>query len=130
MVLPDQHQIFIKRAATLLQLNDINDGISVFKEIQKRENPELIIMFENICTEIAYIISNLQVTLDLEKILIDGVISNQQIVKEEIIMKYNKIRKKSGYLVQIFPPLSIEICHFKNNSNLIGAPYQFFMSFS
>lgn len=82
---------FIEKATTLLRISDTTDGISVFKALKHSTSQELNSLFRNYCREIAYIISNLQVTLDLEKIVIGGGISVQPMIINEIKNQYIKI---------------------------------------
>lgn len=119
--------LFIEKAASLLNLQDKNDGITVFEEINKNENEKLVKLFEEYCREIAFIILNLQATLDIRKVVIGGGISSQPVLIENIIEQYRKIRKTSSLLSNTFKPIQIEACKFKNDANLLGATYQLFL---
>lgn len=113
----------IQKAAAIVGLEDQNDGLAVFEVIHKENNAEVLALFEKFCMEIAHVISNLQVTLDLDKVVIGGGISEQAIVLEGIRKQYNRIREENGYLKRSFSTLTIDVCQFKNNANLIGAAY-------
>lgn len=118
---------FIKRAATLLELDDDNDGLAVFEAIKANDNEALQTLFADYCKEIAFIILNLQATLDISKAVIGGGVSAQPVLIEEIKRQYTTIREGSAAFCAAFEPVEIEACKFRNDANLLGAIYQLFL---
>lgn len=107
---------------------DLNDGIKAFEFINNGDSEGLAI-FENFCKTIAYVIFNLQVTLDLEKIVIGGGISNQEIVIETIREYVYKLFELNPAISNtIFKPKIIS-SHFKSESNLYGALYNLLLKY-
>lgn len=121
--------LFIKKCAEIIGLEDLKDGITVFKEINKRKNIVLNNYFEEYCKEIAFIIINLQAILDLEKVCIGGGISSQPILIKMIEQQYIKIREQSILMNNTLEKLEIEACLFENEANLLGAVYQLLLNF-
>lgn len=119
--------LFIKRAAALLRLDDENDGPAVFEAIKKGENDDLQKLFSNYCKEIAFVIINLQTTLDISKVVIGGGVSVQNILIEQIIDEYTKIRNSSTVFSTAFSAIVIEACAFRDTANLVGAIYHLFL---
>lgn len=113
---------FVQTGANILGLAH-PDGPYVFEAIQSTENEELNQYFSEYCQSIARLISNLQVTLDLSKIVIGGGISSQPILIEEINIQYQKYRHTIPILASTFPTIEIAACRFKNEANLLGAIY-------
>lgn len=118
---------FIKRAAALLQLEDENDGLAVFEAINAGENEALQALFADYCKEIAFVMLNLQATLDISKVVIGGGVSAQPILIEEIKRQYAEIRGGSKAFCAAFDAVEIDACKFRNNANLLGAIYQLFL---
>lgn len=114
---------FVEKVENLLHLPNKSDGMAVFEEIKSKRNAAVNQLFVQYCQEIAHIISNLQVTLDLDKLVIGGGISEQQILIEEINRQYDWLREESIYVQRSIPRLEIDVCKFKNNANLLGAVY-------
>lgn len=114
---------FIKEASIILAGNDQLDGETIFKEIKKGDNKELMNLFTQYTHKAATLINNIQTLLDSEKILIGGGISSQNILIAEIIRQYHQLRKDNKVIATNFPPLQIEACQYKNDSNLLGALY-------
>lgn len=118
---------FIKRAAALLKLEDENDGLAVFEAITKGDNDALKQLFADYCKEIAFVLINLQATLDLSKAVIGGGVSAQPILIEGIKEQYEAIRTSSPVFTAAFASVDIEACAFRNDANLLGAIYQLFL---
>ncbi|WP_324609669.1 ROK family protein [Floricoccus tropicus] len=118
--------VFMKRASDILGVSKY-DYQTIFYAIVNHESKELDELFTAYCRDIASLINNLQVTLDLEKIVIGGGISNQKIVTQTIKEEYYKLRQEHGLLEKTFQPIAIEECKFHNSSNLLGALYQLFI---
>ncbi|WP_265458309.1 ROK family protein [Enterococcus sp. HY326] len=118
---------FIKRASGILHLADDSDGVAVFQAIVKKDNPQLTELFETYCREIAWMILNLQATLDSQRIVIGGGISAQEILIEEINRQYHLLRDVSYFFKNSFYPMEIQSCAFRSQANLLGAIYQLFL---
>ena len=73
-------------------------------------------------------IINLQVTLDLDKLVIGGGISAQPILIQEIKYQYRSVRKQLPLLEMNFKEISIEACLYGNEANLLGAVYNLLLS--
>lgn len=117
---------FIHTAAQILQLEG-NEFEVVFEEIIRGRNEELTSHFNRYCQDIAHLIINLQSTLDLEKVVIGGGISEQDILIQGIIAHYRDLRSKIPWLAETFAPIEISACAYRNSSNLLGALYQLFL---
>lgn len=114
---------FVKEAAAILAENNQLDGEIIFEEIERGQNKELLSLFTRYARKAAALISNIQTLLDSEKILIGGGISSQNILIAEINHQYHQLREKNSLVAANFPPLKIEACQYKNDSNLLGALY-------
>ncbi len=132
---PEQPQIFgfhgsavkfMKEATALLDVST-DDHDAVFLAITEHSSLALTTLFEHYCRDIAILLIDMQVLLDLEKIVIGGGISAQDSLIEMIQMQYSIVRQEETMLGQTFPPLVIEACAFRNSSNLLGALYQLFV---
>lgn len=119
--------LFIRKAATILSLENIDDGKAVFNEINKGNNSLLQNLLKEYCQEIVHIILNLQAILDIEKVVIGGGISIQPILIETINKEYQYIRNQAELVKNSFKPVEIEACYFGNEANLLGAIYQLFL---
>lgn len=117
---------FMKEAGQMLNVEEHEYQI-IFKHIEHKKNKALDELFIKYCHNIAILISNLQVILDLEKIVIGGGISQQKIVIETIKEEYKKQRANIPMLNNTFKPINIEACAYYNQSNLLGA-FQFFQT--
>jgi predicted NBD/HSP70 family sugar kinase len=115
---------FVKKAAQELDLTDETDGRSVFEAIKAGENKILLRYFEEFSKNIAWLILNLQSVLDVEKFLIGGGISRQDILLEEVNRQYTKLRSEFPYFNEHFLPVVIEVCKYHNDANILGAVYQ------
>lgn len=80
-------------------------------------------LFEEYCRNIAIIISNIQTVVDLERVAIGGVISEQPLLIEEICRQYRLMRETSKGILEMLHPISIVACEFRNESGLMGALY-------
>lgn len=118
---------FVKSSCKLLGLKNINDGKAVFDALDQNQNVALKKMFTDYCQVIARIIINLQVTLDLKRVVIGGGISAQNRLVEEVNRQYQFMRDKQPLLKSSFEPLEILPCHFRSEANLLGAIYQLFL---
>ncbi|WP_265459768.1 ROK family protein [Enterococcus sp. HY326] len=112
----------IKRISGMLNYPDLTDGKRVFAEIVAG-NPLIYPIFSAYCREIAYVIINLQAAIDLEKVVIGGGISAQNIVIQEITKQYQVLRKAIPLMKSSLTELNISACQYRNEANLLGALY-------
>lgn len=115
---------FVQQCAEKLNLPDKNDGKTVFEQIKAGENEELTSYFTAYSRRMAWLILNLQSILDLEKFLIGGGVSRQEILIDEINKQYEDLRSQFPYFVEHFEGVKIEACKYHNDSNILGAVYQ------
>lgn len=115
---------FVRQAASLLGLEDLDDGLTVFDVICKQSNQEVCLLFEAYCQKIVHIILDLQAILDLDRVVIGGGISAQPIVIETISKQYHLIRNRSQIMADSLEPIEIMACQFGNEANLLGAIYR------
>ena len=66
---------------------------------------------------------NLQSFFRLEKVVIGGGISSQNALIEGIVNAYEELFNEKPELG--FEPITIQACHFHNDSNLLGAASYF-----
>lgn len=118
----------VQQCAEILELEDLNDGIGVFKVIESKENEQVQKIFEEYCLMIARMIVNLQVTLDLSKIVIGGGISAQNCLIQNIQEKYIFVREQIPLLAVNFQEIKIEECKFRSDANLLGAVYNLLLA--
>ena len=113
---------FIHEASQLLRL-DQDDGPAVFSAIEGNQSEDLNLLFKDYCHEIAVLVLNLQSFFRLEKVVIGGGISRQGTLIEGISDAYEELFKDKPELG--FEPITIQACHFHNDSNLLGAASYF-----
>lgn len=104
--------------------NSIN-GYKVFSMIEENDK-EVLEIFERFTRNIAIQIYNLQCILDPDKILIGGGISKQPILLEKIKENLEKIYEKIPFDI---PHAVVDTCKHYNDSNLIGALYNYYLQF-
>ncbi|MDD3026972.1 MAG: ROK family protein [Erysipelotrichaceae bacterium] len=97
------------------------EGVEAFKLI-KAGNKEVLAGMEAFCDKLAFHIYNLQVVLDVQRILIGGGISQEPMMIE--LINEAADRKFGGKFNFIKKP-EIMTCQFCNDANLIGALYNF-----
>lgn len=97
------------------------DGMKVFEMIAQKDK-DACEALDVIAKNIAVGIYNLQCILDPQKILIGGGISQQPILIEKINHEIDKIYQAIPFDI---PRAHIEACCYYNDSNLIGALYNF-----
>ena len=115
---------FVHEASQLLGL-DQDDGPAVFSAIEEGQFEKLNSLFKDYCHDIAVLILNLQSFMNLERVVIGGGISRQNSLIEGIVNAYEGLFNEKSDLG--FEPISIQACHFHNDSNLLGAA-SYFMS--
>jgi len=99
------------------------DGFTVFEQINCGDEDALNVLDE-FTNNLAIQIINLQAVFDPEKIAIGGGISAQPILLDYIRKNLDKHYKKYEYMIEI-PRVEIVKCAYCNDSNLIGALYNF-----
>lgn len=110
-----------------LRLADPLDGQTVFKAIiSGHEFANKV--FADYCENIAQLIHNLQCTLDLEKYVIGGGISTNQIVIEGIQHAFHNLRMGEPLVQKSIHNPIIESTKFNNDANLYGALYNLLLN--
>lgn len=100
------------------------DGITVFKYANDNDE-EVLQILDKFTHQLAVQIFNLQCVLDPEKFAIGGGISSQDILLEYIKKNVEKYRNTIPFDV---PTPEVVKCEFCNDSNLIGALYNYLTS--
>ena len=113
---------FVHEASQLLGLIQ-DDGPAVFSAIGEHQSEDLNLLFKDYCHEIAVLVLNLQSFFRLEKVVIGGGISSQNALIEGIVNAYEELFNEKPELG--FEPITIQACHFHNDSNLLGAASYF-----
>ena len=111
---------FIKTASETLHLEEA-DGLKVFEEIKAGQNDELNRLFEQYCEEIAKLLLHFQGQYLLEKAVIGGGISAQEILLEGINRQYDRLLKDNPQFNNELDRIPVEACKFGNSANLLGA---------
>jgi len=119
---------FVKAASRILDLEDENDGISVFAAINEGSNEELITLFDSYCEKLANLIITLQAVVDISTVVIGGGISQQNVLIENIIKQYYSVRERLGVFGDMLAKIDILPCEFRSESNLRGALYQLLLN--
>ena len=100
------------------------DGYKVF-EYANNNDEEILKVLDDFTYKLAVQIFNLQCILDPEVLAIGGGISSQDILIEYIRKNVDKYHKTFKFDV---PKPNVVRCEFRNDSNLIGALYNFYNS--
>jgi predicted NBD/HSP70 family sugar kinase len=114
----------VRKIAERKQLEDATDGVGVFEFVNEYER-EAMEVFDEYCINIASQIFNLQYILDPEIFAIGGGISAQPILLERIKWAIEEVKKANP--MHMATP-NVVPCTFRNDANLYGALYHFFMS--
>lgn len=99
------------------------DGIAVFKMIEQGDK-DAVLALQNLAKSLATGIYNLQCILDPERILIGGGISQQPLLLEKIQEELDNIYRKIPFTI---PHSQVQTCCYYNDSNLIGALYNYLL---
>lgn len=101
-------------------------GEEAFAYIQAEE-PEALKAFKQYTDYLAMFLYNIYVVLDLEKILIGGGISEQEVLLEYLKRSIQELKNVHPDLRKgiDYPLPVIDVCRFHNDANLIGALYHF-----
>ncbi len=118
--IPGSAVLMVKAVNEIVGYSNLTDGINAFKYINDQDS-RVMPIFEQFCETIAYVIFNLQVTLDLEKIVLGGGVSDQPIVTETIKQKLDEIYQISPIISNTVIKPEVETMHFKGDANLYGA---------
>lgn len=97
------------------------DGVKVFQYANEKDE-EVLQILDNFTYQLAIQIFNLQCVLDPERFAIGGGISSQPILLDYIKKNVEKYRNTFSFNV---PTPEVVKCEFCNDSNLIGALYNF-----
>ncbi|WP_321433705.1 ROK family protein [Trichococcus flocculiformis] len=113
-----------KMVSEIAELNGLSpdaDGEMVFKYINE-QNEESWRVFCEYCRKIARMIISLQYVLDPERFIICGGVSNQRIVRDQIMNEVKRIYQANSMYLLL--PV-IENSKLNNDANLYGALYHF-----
>ena len=113
---------FVHEASQILGLEQ-DDGLAVFTALDENHSEQLNCLFKDYCHEIAVLIVNLQSFFKLDRVVIGGGISSQNSLIEGIVNAYEELFNEKSELG--FEPITIQACHFHNDSNLLGAASYF-----
>ncbi len=116
--------LMVRSIAEIKQLEDLTDGEAVFNYINNGDE-EALKIFDEFCMHVAGQILNLQYILDPEIFAIGGGVSAQPILLERIKWAVEEIKQANP--MHMAKP-NIVACHFRNDANLYGALYHFFVS--
>lgn len=97
------------------------DGLKIFEMIEQGDQ-DACEALDELATATARGLYNLQCILDSEKILIGGGISQQPLLIQKIQAELDKIYQALPFAI---PHVQVETCRYYNDSNLIGALYNF-----
>ncbi|MGV3162955.1 ROK family protein [Streptococcus hyovaginalis] len=112
----------ISTCAKALHLADEQDGRAVFEAI-KAEDERVYPIFQTYCRSFAIQINNCQSLLDVEKVVIGGGISSQDILIEEINRQLDQLEEEEAWVFQVIKRPEVKACFYHNAANLIGATY-------
>ena len=109
---------FVHESSQILGLEQ-DDGLAVFSALDENHSEQLKRLFKDYCHEIAVLILNLQSFFKLDRVVIGGGISKQNSLIEGIVNAYKELFNEKSELG--FEPITIQACHFHNDSTLLGA---------
>lgn len=107
-----------------IEINQL-DGYKIFEMIHQGD-VDACEALQALAKNLARGIYNLQCILDPQKVLIGGGISKQSIIIEKIQEELDKLYEMIPFEI---PHACVETCCFYNDSNLIGALYNFLMMY-
>lgn len=114
---------FVREAREVLGLAP-GDGEEVFQALEAGASPEVDALFDQYCQHIVFMIQTLQISLDLDRVIIGGGISAQPLLLKGIQAKYDEVRENVQWFKDSFAPIEIGLCKYGSEANLIGAVYQ------
>lgn len=97
------------------------NGVTVFEMIAQQDH-DAVAALQTLAKNIARGMFNIQCMMDPEKILIGGGISQQPILCESIQLELDKLYSNIPFVI---PHVQLGTCQFYNDSNLVGALYNF-----
>lgn len=112
----------IASCAQALGLENKTDGPAVFDFI-KRKDSRVYPIFQTYCRYLATYIVNLQAVLDVERVVIGGGISGQEILFTELEAQLDQLEIEGGLVFAVVRRPEIMPCKHRNGANLIGAAY-------
>lgn len=112
-------EVASRKQMEFTQLN----GLKIFEMIEQGDQ-DAIDALDLVAKNLAVGIYNLQCILDPEKVLIGGGISQQPILLEKIQAELDAIYNELPFEI---PRAQVDTCCYHNDSNLIGALYNFLM---
>lgn len=112
----------IANCAQALGLEDKTDGPAVFDYI-KRRDLRVYPIFQRYCRYLAAYIVNLQAVLDVERVVIGGGISGQEILLTELETQLDQLESEGGLVFAVVRRPEIMACKHRNGANLVGAAY-------
>lgn len=116
--------IAMMASAKQLKVEELN-GHQVFEWINGGDEVALKV-FDQFCLNLALQIYNLQCILDPDKFLIGGGISQQPILVEKVREQLAMIYQRIPFPI---PHALVETCKYFNDSNLIGALYNYYCQY-
>ncbi len=105
----------------LLKDSGFSSGEEFFQAVEQK-NIGALTRLDNFTRQIANLIFNIQMVVDVEKFAIGGGISSQEIFIDYIRKNLEKIYDNC---LMNFPRTEIVPCKFRNNANLIGAVFNY-----
>lgn len=111
-------------ANALIKNFSATSGEEFFQAVEQK-NSDAMNYLDNFTLRIAEVIFNIQMVLDIEKFAIGGGISSQKVFIDYICANLEKIYKNCPVK---FPHVKVVPCKFRNNSNLIGALFNWLKS--
>lgn len=118
--------MMLNKVAKILNISENTDGKVIFENINT-DNKEVYSVFAEYCREIAFVIINMQAIIDLQRVVIGGGISAQEVVIEEVRNQYLNLLQSLPIVNETLTEVEICSCKFKNESNLLGGLYQHFI---
>lgn len=101
------------------------NGVKIFEMIQQ-DDEDAKAALASVAKALAVGIYNLQCILDMSKVLIGGGVSKQPLFVEAIRQELDKIY---GNLPFPIPHAQVETCKFYNDANLMGALYNYMITY-
>ena len=100
------------------------DGIAAFEKIKSGDKNARDI-FAQFCKNIAQLLFNMQLTMDVQRFVIGGGISNEEIVLKTIKQKYTEIVSEFPQAQQVLIYPELVKSEYSNGIGLYGAFYSY-----
>jgi len=114
----------IKQINQLAGNTDLTDGLAAFETLATTTNQQIKQLFSTYCHNVACLIMNIQSVIDLDKFVIGGGISSQELVISGIRSSYDQLYKENKLVELTLTKPKIEVAKFNNDANLYGALYK------